>query len=298
MSYSFQVNSIEQYKAAYKKSVDDPEGFWGDVASSFFWKKKWDKVLEWNFKEPDIKWFINGKFNITENCLDRHLGTLGNSPAIIWEPNDPEEHHRILTYRDLHFKVMQFANVLRNNGVKKGDRVCIYMGMVPELVIAILGCARVGAIHSVVFGGFSAQSIADRLQDATAEFVITCDGAFRGNKEIPLKSVIDDALVQCRFVKKVIVLTRTRTPVSMIKGRDVWWEDEIKKVETLGNPDFPAEEMDAEDMLFILYTSGSTGKPKGVVHTCGGYMVWTTYSFVNVFQYNLGDIHFCTADIG
>ncbi|MFI5185507.1 MAG: acetate--CoA ligase [Chitinophagales bacterium] len=298
MSYSFQITSFDQYKSAYKKSVDDPEGFWADVAASFFWRKKWDKVLEWNFKEPGIKWFINARLNITENCLDRHLGTLGGRPAIIWEPNDPEEHHRILTYRDLHFKVMQFGNVLRNNGVKKGDRVCIYMGMVPELAIAILACARVGAIHSVIFGGFSAQSIADRLQDANAEFIITCDGAFRGTKEIPLKNVIDDALVQCRFVKKVIVLTRTRTPVSMIKGRDVWWEDEIKKVETLGNPDCPAEEMDAEDMLFILYTSGSTGKPKGVVHTCGGYMVWTAYSFVNVFQYNSGDIHFCTADIG
>ena len=298
MSYSFHITSDDQYRSAYKKSVDDPEGFWADVASSFFWRKKWDKVLEWNFKEPKIKWFINARLNITENCLDRHLGTLGSRPAIIWEPNDPEEHHRILTYRDLHFKVMQFANVLKNNGVKKGDRVCIYMGMVPELAIAILACARIGAIHSVIFGGFSAQSIADRLQDANAEFVITCDGAFRGNKEIPLKNVIDDALVQCRFVKKVIVLTRTRTPVSMIKGRDVWWEDEIKKVETMGNPDCPAEEMDAEDMLFILYTSGSTGKPKGVVHTCGGYMVWTTYSFVNVFQYNSGDVHFCTADIG
>jgi acetyl-CoA synthetase len=298
MSYSFQITSFDDYKTAYKKSVDDPEGFWANVASSFLWKKKWDKVLEWNFREPKIKWFINGKLNITENCLDRHLGTLGNQPAIIWEPNDPEEHHRILTYRDLHFKVMQFANVLKNNGVKKGDRVCIYMGMVPELPVAILACARIGAIHSVIFGGFSAQSIADRLQDANAEFIITCDGAFRGNKEIPLKDVIDDALVQCGFVKKVIVLTRTRTPVSMIKGRDVWWEDEIKKVETMGNPDCPAEEMDAEDMLFILYTSGSTGKPKGVVHTCGGYMVWTTYSFVNVFQYNARDIHFCTADIG
>jgi acetyl-CoA synthetase len=193
---------------------------------------------------------------------------------------------------------MQFSQVLKNNGVKKGDRVCLYMGMVPELAIAVLACARVGAIHSVIFGGFSAQSIADRLQDAQAEFIITCDGAFRGNKEIPLKSVIDDALVQCRFVKKVIVLTRTRTPVSMMKGRDVWWEDEIKKVETMGNPFFPAEEMDAEDKLFILYTSGSTGKPKGVVHSCGGYMVWTTYSFVNVFQYIPGDVHFCTADIG
>jgi acetyl-CoA synthetase len=223
---------------------------------------------------------------------------LGDTPAIIWESNDPEEHHRILTYRDLHAKVVQFANVLKNNGVKKGDRVCIYMGMVPELAIAVLACARIGAIHSVVFGGFSAQSIADRLQDAKAEFVVTCDGAFRGNKEIPLKTVIDDALVQCPFVKRVIVLTRTRTPVSMIKGRDVWWEDEVRIVETQGNPDCAAEEMDAEDMLFILYTSGSTGKPKGVVHTCGGYMVYTNYSFVNVFQYEPGDVHFCTADIG
>jgi acetyl-CoA synthetase len=298
MSYSFKINSLEQYHSAYKKSVDDPEGFWGEVASSFYWRKKWDKVLDWNFTDPKVEWFINGKLNITENCIDRHLGTLGNRPAIIWEPNDPEEHHRVLTYRDLHFKVMQFANVLKNNGVKKGDRICIYMGMVPELAIAVLASARIGAIHSVIFGGFSAQSIADRLQDANAEFIITCDGAFRGNKEIPLKSVIDDALVQCRFVKKVIVLTRTRTPVSMIKGRDVWWEDEIRKVETMGNPDCPAEEMDAEDKLFILYTSGSTGKPKGVVHTCAGYMVWTTYTFVNVFQYNPGDVHFCTADIG
>jgi acetyl-CoA synthetase len=298
MSYPYQVKSADQYKAAYEKSVNDPEGFWGEVASTFLWRKKWDKVLEWDFKKPTIKWFAGGKLNITENCLDRHLGTLGNTPAIIWESNDPEEHHRVLTYRDLHLKVVQFANVLKNNGVKKGDRVCIYMGMVPELAVAVLACARIGAIHSVVFGGFSAQSIADRLQDAKAEFVVTCDGAFRGNKEIPLKGVIDDALVQCPFVKRVIVLTRTRTAVSMIKGRDVWWEDEIKIVETQGNPDCPAEEMDAEDMLFILYTSGSTGKPKGVVHTVGGYMVYTNYSFVNVFQYEPGDVHFCTADIG
>ena len=298
MSYPFQVRSLEEYQSAYKKSVDQPERFWEEVAEHFSWRKKWDTVLEWNFKEPKIKWFAGAKMNITENCLDRHLEKLANTPAIIWEPNDPEEHHRVLTYRDLHFKVVQFANVLKNNGVVKGDRVCIYMGMVPELAIAVLACARIGAIHSVVFGGFSAQSIADRLIDAQATFIITCDGAFRGNKEIPLKGVIDDALVQCRFVKKVIVLTRTRTPVSMIKGRDVWWEDEIRKVETQGNPDLPAEEMDAEDMLFILYTSGSTGKPKGVVHTCGGYMVYTCYTFVNVFQYEPGNIHFCTADIG
>jgi acetyl-CoA synthetase len=298
MSYPYQITNYDQYKAAYKKSVDDPEGFWADIASHFYWRKRWDKVLEWDFNDYHAKWFQGGKLNITENCLDRHLGMMGNKPAIIWEPNDPEEHHRILTYRELHSKVVQFCNVLKNNGVKKGDRVCIYMGMVPELAIAVLACARMGAIHSVIFGGFSAQSIADRLWDANAEYVITCDGAYRGNKEIPLKSVIDDALIQCRFVKKTIVLTRTRTPVSMIKGRDVWWEDEIKKVETMGNPDFPAEEMDAEDPLFILYTSGSTGKPKGVVHTGGGYMIYTNYTFVNTFQYVPGDIHFCTADIG
>lgn len=298
MAYPFQIKSKEAYRLAYQKSVNDPEGFWSEIAGSFMWRKRWEKTLRWDFQEPKIEWFVNGKLNITENCLDRHLGALGSRPAIIWESNNPEEHHRVLTYRNLHFKVMQFANVLKNNGVKKGDRVCIYMGMVPELAIATLACARIGAVHSVIFGGFSAQSIADRLQDAQAHFIVTCDGAYRGNKEIPLKNVIDDALVQCRFVEKVIVLTRTRMPVSMIKGRDVWWEDEIKKVETMGNPDCPAEEMDAEDPLFILYTSGSTGKPKGVVHTCGGYMVYATYSFVNVFQYELGDVHFCTADIG
>ena len=298
MAYPFQITTLEQYHADYKKSVEDPEGFWADVAEHFYWRKKWDKVLEWNFTEPKIEWFKGAKLNITENCIGRHLNTLGNKPAIIWEPNDPEEHHRVLTYNDLYIKMMQFGNVLKNNGVKKGDRVCIYMGMVPELAIAVLACARIGAIHSVIFGGFSAQSIADRLQDAKAAFVVTCDGAYRGNKEISLKSVVDDALVQCKFVKKVVVLTRTRTPVSMIKGRDVWWEDEIKKVETMGNSYCHAEEMDAEDELFILYTSGSTGKPKGVVHTTAGYMVWTAYTFVNMFQYQPGDIHFCTADIG
>ena len=209
-----------------------------------------------------------------------------------------KNHHRVLTYKDLHYKVCQFANVLKNNGIKKGDRVCIYMGMIPELAIAVLACARIGAIHSVVFGGFSAQSIADRLYDAQTEFIVTCDGAYRGAKGIPLKSVIDDALVGNKMVKRVIVCTRTRTPVSMIKGRDVWWEDEIKAIETLGLTDCPAEEMDAEDPLFILYTSGSTGKPKGVVHACAGYMIYTNYSFVNVFQYQPGDIYFCTADIG
>jgi acetyl-CoA synthetase len=298
MSYPYQIRSYDAYKSAWQKSIDDPEGFWGEVAENFTWRKKWDKVLSWNFRGPDVKWFEGARLNITENCLDRHLETKGNMPALIWEPNDPGEHHRILTYQQLHFKVSQFAHVLHNNGVRKGDRVCIYMGMIPELAIAVLACARVGAIHSVIFGGFSAQSIADRLQDAKAEFIVTCDGAYRGAKDIPLKSVIDDALIACPFVKKTIVFTRTRTPVSMIKGRDVWWEDEIHKVETLGNPPFPAVEMDAEDPLFILYTSGSTGKPKGVVHTCGGYMVYTNYTFVNVFQYQPEEVHFCTADIG
>jgi len=298
MAYPYQIKTLEQYHEAYQQSIKNPDGFWGNIANHFQWKRRWDKVLEWNFTEPKIEWFKGGKLNITENCLDTHLETMGNAPAIIWEPNDPEEHHRILTYKDLHYKVCQFANVLKNNGVKKGDRVCIYMGMIPELAIAVLACARIGAIHSVVFGGFSAQSIADRLYDAQAAYVVTCDGAFRGAKDIPLKSVIDDALIGNKTVKRVIVCTRTRTPVSMIKGRDVWWEDEIKKVETLGLTDCPAEEMDAEDPLFILYTSGSTGKPKGVVHTCAGYMIFTNYTFVNVFQYLSGDIHFCTADIG
>jgi acetyl-CoA synthetase len=293
-----QVKSFEEYQQAYSLSVEQPEQFWEGIANNFLWKKKWDKVLEWNFKEPKIKWFEGAKLNITENCLDRHLEKNGDTTAIIWEPNDPTEDHRIITYKQLHDKVCQFANVLKNNGAKKGDRICIYMPMVPELAIAVLACARIGAIHSVVFGGFSAQSIADRIKDAECNIVITADGGFRGTKEVPLKSIIDDALVQCPSIKKVIVLTRSRTPVSMIKGRDVWWEDEVKKVETQGNPDCPAEEMDAEDMLFILYTSGSTGKPKGVVHTCGGYMVYTGYTFSNAFQYQPGEVYFCTADIG
>lgn len=295
---NFQIKTFEEYQAKYKQSVEKPEEFWAEVASEFSWKKKWDKVLDWNFKEPKIKWFEGAKLNITENCLDRHLKDRADQPAIIWEPNDPNEHHRILTYKQLHHQVSMFANVLKHNGVKKGDRICIYMPMVPELAIAVLACARLGAIHSVVFGGFSAQSIADRIKDAKCSHVITADGAYRGNKEIPLKSVIDDALMQCDSVQKVIVLTRNRMPVSMIKGRDVWWEDEMKKIETLHEYDCEAVEMDAEDELFILYTSGSTGKPKGVVHTCAGYMVYTGYTFSNVFQYENKEVYFCTADIG
>jgi len=298
MSYPYQLKSFDEYKAAYKKSVDEPEAFWASVAENFVWKKKWDKVLEWNFKTPSIEWFKGAKLNITENCLDRHLEKNGNTPAIVWESNDPKEATRTLTYTDLHFKVMQFANVLKNNGVKKGDRVCIYMGMVPELAIACLACARIGAIHSVIFGGFSAQAIIDRVDDAKAEFIVTSDGGFRGAKDIPLKNVVDDALKNNSTVKKVIVSKRTGSAVVMKDGRDCWWEDETKKVEAQGNPFCPAVEMDAEDILFILYTSGSTGKPKGVVHTTAGYMIWTNYTFVNVFQYQPGQVHFCTADIG
>ncbi len=298
MSYPYQINSFEEYQQVYKESVENPEAFWASVAENFVWKKKWDKVLDWNFTEPKNEWFKGGKLNITENCLDRHLAERGNVPAIIWESNDPNEKQRILTYNILHKRVCQFAQVLINNGVQKGDRVCVYMGMIPELAIAILACARIGAIHSVIFGGFSAQSIADRLYDAQSEFIITCDGAFRGGKDIPLKSVIDDALIGNRTVRKVIVYTRTRTPISMLKGRDVWWEDEMRHVEEMGIKEIDAVEMDAEDPLFILYTSGSTGKPKGVVHACAGYMVYTNYTFVNIFNYQPGQIHFCTADIG
>ena len=301
-AYPFQIQSFEQYKIVYEESIKYPEKFWATVATNFQWKKPWDKVLEWNFKEPKVEWFRGAELNITENCLDRHLEKLGDKPAIIWEPNNPNESIRTFTYTQLFQQVCLFAQVLQNNGVKKGDRVCIYMGMIPELTIAILACARIGAIHSVIFGGFSAQSIADRVNDAQSTFVITCDGAFRGGKDIALKTVIDEALNENQFVKKIIVYSRTKISVSMKNGRDVWWDDEMKiatdqfkKKETNY---FPAATMDAEDPLFILYTSGSTGKPKGVVHTCAGYMVWVTYTFVNVFQYQPNQIYFCTADIG
>jgi acetyl-CoA synthetase len=290
----FQLSTFQEYEHAYRQSVEDPEGFWAEIAQEFLWRKPWTKTLDWNFDEPCVKWFAGGTLNITENALDRHLAERGDQPALIWEPNDPAEDALTITYQQLHQRVGRFANVLKKLGVTKGDRVCIYLPMVPELAVAVLACARIGAIHSVVFGGFSAQSIADRINDAQCKLVVTSDGAFRGGKEISMKATVDDALVQCPSVERVVVMTRTRTPVSMLKGRDHWWENEEKYV----TPDCPAEEMDAEDPLFILYTSGSTGKPKGVVHTCGGYMVYTTYTFANVFQYQPGDIHFCTADIG
>lgn len=290
----FRINSIDEYQAEYDKSVKDPEGFWAGVANHYHWKKKWEKVLDWNFDEPKINWFINGKLNITENCLDRHLQERGNKLAIIWEPNDPKERVVRLTYRELHEKVCQYANVLKKHGARKGDRIAIYMPMIPDLAIATLACARIGAVHSVVFAGFSASALADRINDASAKFVLTSDGLFRGTKEIPVKRIVDEALKHCNSVERVIVSERTNWDVNMEAGRDVWLHEEL---ETVGKV-CPAEEMDAEDMLFILYTSGSTGKPKGVVHTCGGYMVYAGYSFKNVFQYRESDIYWCTADIG
>lgn len=288
------LSTFDEYKLAYQQSIENPQTFWEDQAADFQWRRKWDKVLEWNFTEPDIKWFIGGKLNITENCLDRHLSTRPEQVAIIWEPNDPSENAIKITYRELHRKVCQFANVLLNNGVKKGDRVCIYMPMVPELAIAILACARIGAIHSVVFAGFSSSSLADRILDAQSDIILTSDGGYRGSKDIKIKEIVDEALERCPNVQTCIVLKRTGTNVNMKAGRDKWWHDETAKA----GVEHTAQEMDAEDMLFILYTSGSTGKPKGVVHTTGGYMVFTEYSFKNVFQYNEGDVYWCTADIG
>jgi len=298
MNYPYQLKTLEAYQTAYKKSMEQPEEFWAEIAAHFTWHKKWDNVLEWDFKTATTQWFKGGKLNITENCLDRHLNKNGDATAFIWEPNDPKEKHQSLTYKQLYLKVCLMANVLKNNGVKKGDRVCIYMGMTPELAISTLACARIGAIHSVIFGGFSAQAITDRLQDAQAEFIITSDGGYRAAKDIPLKAIVDEALENCAFVKKVIVAKRTNVAVSMKDGRDVWMEEELQQAKAKGQTDCKAESMDAEDPLFILYTSGSTGKPKGVVHTVGGYMVWANYTFVNVFQYEPGQVHFCTADIG
>lgn len=291
---SFHIRSIDQYKIEYKKSVESPEEFWADIADTFSWKKKWTNVLEWNFEKPDIKWFINGKLNITENCLDRHLRESGDKTAIVWEPNNPDEDIRRISYSQLHEDVCRFANVLLANGAKKGDRICIYMPMVPEAAIAMLACARIGAIHTVVFAGFSSNSLSDRIKDCDCSLVLTSDGSNRGHKEISIKEIVDEALESCPGVKRVIVLRRTGSPVKMKQDRDVYWEDEVKKA----GKENVAEEMDSEDMLFILYTSGSTGKPKGVVHTCGGYMVYTAYTFQNVFQYKENEVYWCTADIG
>jgi len=295
---NLQVKSFEEYQQAYQVSVDNPEVFWANIAEHFTWKKKWDRVLDWNFSEPKMEWFGGAKLNITENCLDRHLENNGDDIAIIWESNDSAEPSRKISYRELHQQVCTFSNVLKQNGAKKGDRICLYMPMIPELEVAVLACARIGAIHSVVFGGFSAQSISDRIQDAQCNIVVTADGSFRGNKEINLKNIMDEALITCPSVERVIVVERSKSAISMEKGRDVFYDQEMLRMESLGLTEFEAEAMDSEDPLFILYTSGSTGKPKGVVHTCGGYMVFATYTFQNIFQYKKGQIYFCTADIG
>ena len=287
------IDSFSEYNRAYEHSVNNPEGFWGNVASTFSWQSKWDKVLDWEFDTPNANWFVNGKLNITENCLDRHLADKGDKIAIIWEPNDPNEDAISITYNELHQRVCEFANVLLNNGAKKGDRICLYMPMVPELAIATLACARIGAIHSVVFAGFSSTALAARINDASCKMVLTSDGSFRGNKTIDLKSIVDEALNDCDCVDSVIVLNRINSGITL-KNNEKWWHEELLKV----NDDCPPEIMDSEDSLFILYTSGSTGKPKGMVHSCGGYMVYSSYSFKNVFDYNDDDIYWCTADIG
>ncbi|WP_299459399.1 acetate--CoA ligase [uncultured Microscilla sp.] len=288
------INTLGGYIHEYQKSVSNPEAFWASIAENFHWRKKWDKVLDWNFEEPTIEWFVNGKLNITENIFERQLFTHGDKAAIIWEPNNPDEASITLTYRELFEKVCQFSNGLLKQGVKKGDRVVIYMPMVPEAAIAMLACARIGAIHSVVFAGFSSNALADRINDAQATTVLTADGGYRGAKVLEIKKIVDEALENTPSIERSIVLKRTGSEVTMKPNRDIWWSDVIAG-EALENK---AEEMDSEDMLFILYTSGSTGKPKGVVHTTGGYMVYTAYSFKNVFQYNAGDIYWCTADIG
>ncbi|MEM6697557.1 MAG: acetate--CoA ligase, partial [Bacteroidota bacterium] len=285
----------DEYKTIYQESIENPEQFWAAQADTFTWQKKYDKVLEWDFRKPDVKWFLGGKLNITENCLDRHLATRGDQVAILWEPNDPNAAVKKYTYKELHAEVCKTANALKANGVEKGDRICFYMPMVPELAIGVLACARIGAVHSVVFAGFSASALADRIKDATCKMVICSDYNSRGKKNIPVKKVVDDALaLGCDSIETVLVHKNTGEDIAWNGEIDKWWHEEVDGQSS----ECPAEAMDSEDMLFILYTSGSTGKPKGVVHTCGGYMVYACFSFKNVFQYQEGDVYWCTADIG
>jgi len=287
------AKNINEYNDLYNKSISNPENFWSEIASTFSWRNKWTKTLEYDFNKPEFKWFLNGKLNITENCLDRHLQSNPNKTAILFEPNDPNEAAQKISYKELHRRVCVFANVLKSKSIKKGDRVCIYMPMVPELTVAVLACARIGAVHSVVFAGFSATALAARINDSECKILLTADGSFRGSKVIDLKSIVDKALIDCSSIKSTIVLKRIGSKIKM-NINESWWHEEIKNVSDY----CIAEEMDSEDMLFILYTSGSTGKPKGMVHSCGGYMVYSSYTFLNVFQYNSNDIYWCTADIG
>ena len=289
-----QLKAYSDYEKAYAASINEPIKFWEEVAAAFSWQEPWHKTLEWEFATPTVKWFQGGRLNITENCLDRHLKTQGDDIALLWEPNDPKEQEVRLTYKELHSEVCRFANVLKARGVKKGDRVAVYMPMIPELTIGVLACARIGAVHSVVFAGFSSNALADRINDSRCVCVLTSDGMYRGEKALPIKATVDEALKNCDSIESVIVIRRDGREVAMVEGRDYWYHDAVVEV----GSDCLAEPMDAEDMLFILYTSGSTGKPKGVVHTCGGYMVYAGYSFKNVFQYERGDVYWCTADVG
>ncbi|AKA36121.1 acetate--CoA ligase [Flagellimonas lutaonensis] len=292
---NYHIKHLEEYFQVYRKSVRNPEAFWEEIAEEHFvWRKRWNKVLKWDFSKPEIKWFNGAQLNITENCLDRHLHIRGDKTAILFEPNDPKEEAQHITYRQLHQRVCKMANVLKDEGVKKGDRVCIYLPMIPELAVSVLACARIGAIHSVVFAGFSSTALATRINDCDASMVITSDGSFRGNKTIDLKGIVDEALNHCQGIKTVLVVKRTGGKVDMKKGRDHWLQPLLDKAYA----DYTAEIMEAEDPLFILYTSGSTGKPKGMMHTTAGYMVYTAYTFKNVFQYREDDVYWCTADIG
>ncbi|WP_394747284.1 acetate--CoA ligase [Spongiimicrobium salis] len=292
---NYHIKHLEEYFQVYRKSVRDPESFWEEIAEEHFvWRKKWDNVLRWDFTKPEVKWFENAKLNITENCLDRHLPTRGDKTALLFEPNDPNEEAQHISYRELHERVCRMANVLLDNGIGKGDRVCIYLPMIPELAVSLLACARIGAIHSVVFAGFSANALATRINDSDCKMVITSDGSYRGNKMIDLKGIVDAGLEECKGIQSVLVVKRTGAEVAMKEGRDQWLQPLLDNAYA----DHIAEVMDAEDPLFILYTSGSTGKPKGMVHTCAGYMVYTAYTFKNIFQYRENDVYWCTADIG
>ena len=292
---NYHIKHLEEYYKIYLKSVREPEAFWEKIAEeNFTWYKKWDNVLEWDFKKPEIKWYQGAKLNITENCIDRHLSTKGNKTAILFEPNNPGEETQHITYNQLHERVNRFANVLKNEGLKKGDRVCIYLPMIPDLAVSVLACARIGAIHSVVFAGFSATALSTRINDSDCKIVITSDGSYRGNKSIDLKGIVDEALNDCASVNSVLVAKRINSKITMKEGRDKWLQPLLNNASSECEP----EVMDAEDPLFILYTSGSTGKPKGMVHTTAGYMVYTAYTFKNVFNYKDDDIYWCTADIG
>jgi len=292
---NYHIKHLEEYYKVYRKSVREPEVFWEEIAEEHFtWYKRWNNVLSWDFSKPEVKWYEGAQLNITENCIDRHLRTKGDKTAILFEPNDPKEDAQHITYNQLHEQVNKFSNVLKSQGIKKGDRICIYLPMIPELAVSVLACARIGAIHSVVFAGFSATALSTRINDSDCKMVITSDGSYRGNKTIDLKGIVDEGLEDCSGVKTVLVVKRIHSEINMKEGRDVWLQPLLDEASSKCEPEI----MDAEDPLFILYTSGSTGKPKGMVHTTAGYMVYTAYTFKNVFNYREDDVYWCTADIG